>query len=492
MSAVKRLSDRIKLQLIYDDETRFGSLLSGRIDDFVRAACPEISVLRREHGLNHVVRHSSDLLARARAAKLGVLYESRERLRDDCLYPEPGEVRAAGLVVESTAGELGTIELAPRLIGNLANWLGDWQLGASRPTAGSARALWDALDSLGALTEAPPLARVPGDVLFGGHAMVRIGGDSGAALFDPFLLPWSEAYPRDYQPLGAAELAPSFVCITHSHPDHFDIGSLFRFGAEIPIYVPFVPRESILAIDMVARLREVGFSHVQALPWGDSVTLGDVVVEALPFYGEQPTTGDVLHADVRNFGNAYRVDSSSGRFALTVDCGADARGNTAQLASRSNAAKGSVDALFAGYRSWALYPIRYLFSSVARYLLFVPEALWTVRQKIMDDANDALDAAERWGARFLVPYADGGAPWYWDRGLGPRLDAPLSQRELHFDPPPEHVREVARARSAGDESFVASPVQVEVARPGDSLLLEPDRLRSERFERHRWPYAEAC
>lgn len=491
MSAAKRLSDHIKLQVVYADETRFGSSLSGRIDDFVRGACHEIAALRREHGLNHVVRHSSDLLARARAADLGPLYESRERLREDCLYPPASKVRAAGLSIESATGELATIELAPRLIGSLAGWLGDWQRGAARPSSGAARALWDALDSVGALTEAPPLDRVPADVLFGGHAMVRLGGDSSAALFDPFLLPWSSAYPVGYQPLSASELAPKVICISHSHPDHFDVGTLLRFGSESRIVVPFVPRESILAVDMVARLREVGFSNVEALAWGGSLELDGVQIESLPFYGEQPTTGDVLHADVRNFGNAYRVDCPGGRFALTVDCGADASGTTAQLASRNHAAQGPVDALFAGYRSWALYPIRYLFSSVARYLLFVPPALWTVRQKIMDDANDALDAAERWGARFLVPYADGGAPWYWDRGLGPRLDAPLSPRELHFDPPPEHVQEVARTRSAGDESFVASPVRVEVARPGDSLCLEQERLRAQRFEGHRWPYAEA-
>ncbi|HET9933461.1 MAG TPA: MBL fold metallo-hydrolase [Polyangiaceae bacterium] len=491
MTAVKRLSDHIKLQLIYQDETPFGSLLSGRIDDFVRAACSEIAALRRERGLNHVVKHSCDLLARARR-ELGGLYESRERLREDCLYPPARSVRAMGLVVESAEGELATIELAPRLIANLASWLGEWQSGASRPSTGAARALWDALDSVGALTEAPALSRVPGDVLFGGHAMVRIGDAGEAALFDPFLLPWSRSYPAEYQPVAASELAPKLICVSHSHPDHFDLGSLLRFGADTPIYVPHVPRESILAVDMASRLREVGFTNVRALDWGESVAVEGLSVEALPFYGEQPTTSDVLHPDVRNFGNAYRVDGVVGRYALTVDCGADLSGTTLQLASRSKQDRGPIDALFAGYRAWALYPIRYLFSSVARYLLFVPEPLWAVRQKIMDDANDALDAAERWGARFLVPYADGGAPWYWQRGLGPRLDAPPAQRELHFDPPPEHVQEVARARSAGDESFVASPVHVEVARPGDALTLESDRLRRGRVDGHRWPYAEVC
>lgn len=487
-TAKKRLSEHIKLRVVYADETRFGSLVSGRIDELVRDACAEIGALRSDRGLNYVVQHSSELLARARDTSLAALYDAREHLRYDCLYPPSDAVKATGLVVESAAGELATIELAPPLIQNLARWFGEWQRGSTRPLSGAARAVWDALDAMGGLTESPVRPRLAGDVLFGGHATVRIGG----ALFDPFLLPWAELYPADYQPVATSELAPDAVFISHSHPDHFDLGSLLRFGAEAAIYVPYVPRESILAVDMVARLREVGFTNVRSLGWGESVDVGGTLVQALPFYGEQPTTADVLHPAARNFGNAYRIDTAAGRFALTIDCGADASGTTKLLAAHSRAEKGPIDALFAGYRSWALYPIRYLFSSVARYLLFVPESLWTVRQKIMDDADDALDAAERWGARCLVPYADGGAPWYWQRGLGPRLDEPHAGRELHFDPPPEHVREVARARSTGDDCFVASPVRVELARPGDALRLERDELRVERSAPHRWPYAEVC
>ena len=83
--------------------------------------------------------------------------------------------------------------------------------------------------------------------------------------------------------------------------------------------------------------------------------------------------------------------------------------------------------VFSGYRGWQLYPFQLLFSSVSRFLLFVPPSLWSTRQQLMNSVDDAIDVAEGWGARYLVPYADGGAPWYWDIGLGPRLDG-LVQR----------------------------------------------------------------
>jgi len=59
------------------------------------------------------------------------------------------------------------------------------------------------------------------------------------------------------------------VFITHCHPDHYDLGTLLRFGHDVPIWVPEVARESILSIDMRARLEQLGFTRVRTLRWGD-------------------------------------------------------------------------------------------------------------------------------------------------------------------------------------------------------------------------------
>ena len=83
---------------------------------------------------------------------------------------------------------------------------------------------------------------------------------------------------------------------------------------------------------------------------------------------------------------------------------------------------GAVDILFSGFRGWNLYPIQYFESSVRQYMLFVPPSLYGVRQSIMSSVDEAVDTAEAWHAQYLVPDADGGAPWFSDIGPGESSD----------------------------------------------------------------------
>jgi hypothetical protein len=138
-----------------------------------------------------------------------------------------------------------------------------------------------------------------------------------------------------------------------------------------------------------------------------------------------------------------------------------------------------------------MYPAQLLFSSVARFLLFVPPALWSVRQQIMTTADEAIDIAERWGARYLVPYADGGAPWFWQIGLGPNLAAGAVAESVRFDPVPERVLAALAARTEGhDGQPLASQVQALLLRPGDSVQDIAADVSVLRLPDHTWPYAE--
>ena len=129
----------------------------------------------------------------------------------------------------------------------------------------------------------------------------------------------------------------------------------------------------------------------------------------------------------------------------------------------TRAAHGAADGVFCGYRGFALLPVQYAFSSVSRYLPFVPRRSRGRRQQIMCDAGDLLDVADGWGASWAVPYAAGGAPWYWLRGLGPRLDgegdAPAAAGPL----PSQVVDEAARRGGAAPA--------VRVLRVGETLAL---------------------
>src|SRR5207245_2356253 len=109
-------------------------------------------------------------------------------------------------------------------------------------------------------------------------------------IIDPWFFPSARRYPRDYQPLQRRHLGSvDAVAITHSHPDHFDPGSLLQFHRDTLMIVPRVPRETLLSWDLSYRLSELGFRKIVELDWWKSRRVGDITVTALPFYGEQPT-----------------------------------------------------------------------------------------------------------------------------------------------------------------------------------------------------------
>jgi hypothetical protein len=114
-----------------------------------------------------------------------------------------------------------------------------------------------------------------------------------------------------------------------------------------------------------------------------------------------------------------------------------------------------------------------------------------VRQSIMNNISEAVDTAETWHAKYIVPYANGGAPWYWELGLGPVLSCAekIAPREwLFFDPLPDRCLEELRLRSAPTpETFVGSPVLPLILKPGQSVRFEKGETQIVESECHQWP-----
>ncbi len=487
-----RIADDIELEVLYEDTTRFGSLASRRLVAEIRARAEPIFRHWQTHGGSATIARSSALLDEALKGSLGELFVGPERLHPELLYPPAERVVARSLVVKREGAAIARVELEPESRANLARWIGLWARRAEPPRGrGPARRLYRSLEAVCAFTRAPPPAPLPAaSGHFLGHATVALGDERrGRVLIDPYLLPASSRFGREYVPIVSAQLTNlSAVCVTHSHPDHFCVGAMLGLGADAAVIVPRVKRESALAVDMAARLRELGFERVVELGWGESHPIPGGRVMALPFHGEQPTTGRRLHSQVRNEGNTYLVEMHGERYLAVADSGRDEQGEAIGAAERLRPELGAPDVLFGGYRSFPLYPIEYLPSSVPQYLLFAPRGAWGRRQKIMYDADDLVDLAEAWGARHLVPYACGGAPWYWQRGLGPVLDgaAPLSR----CDPVPEVVQRAAQWRTGTEAEPHASPVDVMVLRPGDGFVCHPEGLRRARRAPHAWPYDE--
>ncbi|MCA9705522.1 MAG: MBL fold metallo-hydrolase [Myxococcales bacterium] len=459
-----RLREDVHLGIVYDDRTPFGSGLSGLSDALIQRTCAPLRAAVSRDGWAAVEAHSQawmDKLMGPRA--LGALYERPDVLREACVYPPAEQVVPVGLTVAVPGTDSVTRAVFPLddgLRASLAGWMGQWQAHAPRPRSIGAAALWDRLHELGAFEpDHAPRQPLEDGVTFIGHATVAVQALGTQLLFDPYLIPPSAADPPGLRPHTACDLRPSAMFVTHSHADHFDPATLLRFPADTPIVVPVVPRESLLSTDMARRLRELGFSRVCTLGWHDALEIGPLRVTALPFYGEQPTDDRMLHPEARNLGNTYLVEGLGRRVALVADAGRDEAGSTIDMAAQLQARRGPLDVLFGGFRAWRVAPIRYVGTSIARYLLFVPREDRTRVQQIMNDADDFVATGRAWGARTIVPYANGGTPWFARIGLGPHGD-PDHPDDENIDPPLELVERAMAEAAPADAVLVDQTVKL--------------------------------
>jgi L-ascorbate metabolism protein UlaG (beta-lactamase superfamily) len=501
-----RLRAETRLGVPYHDRTPLGSPVGERLDEVVRAAYAPVIEYAQQHGYAELVAAAPAILAEAVLSNGFTRLAQPDatgawRLRPELLYPEVARAQPMGLTVmrEDTDRMVrATLPLDhwPRVHALIAALARSGCDSASPTLHPDLRALINALEREG-LVEAADDERVPdprlvaADLTFLGHNTVVVRSRTTRVIIDPLLFPCQSTYPPSYQPLQPRDLGPiDAVLLTHSHPDHFHPPSLLQFAPETHLIVPHVERETVLAVALAQRLRELGFSHVSVVDWGQMQRVGDIEVHALPFFGEQPSESDVLHPEVRNWGNTYLVRTPTFSAVFLADSGRDARGDVRDLALRMRLRLGAVDVVFSGYRGWLTYPIQLLFSSVARFLLFVPPWLWGIRHQLMTTPSEAVDIAERWGARFLVPYADGGAPWHWAMGLGPNVEE-VPGPFAAFDPHSERVRLAAERRSQSpDGEVLRSPVCPLLLRPNDSLCDIAGTPTLLRLSGHAWPYPE--
>ncbi len=451
----------------------------------LKAALAQLGPRRSVAQARELVRWLETTPAYRALCDRGAPRDGRRPLRREVLFPAPSRTPPRFLHVRM--GNAG-LDVPVRAWGELNGLLASLSAGAEAaalPRRGWLGELCAALSDAGALVRHEgPAALAPGEVLHIGHNTFLVAGAKARVLVDPYFRPASALDLPSYQPLQAADLGPvDAVLITHSHGDHFHLGSLVQLPRSTPILVPDVRCENLLATDCARRLEALGFTRVERLAWGAVRQFGDVRVEALPFYGEQPTGSAGVYEDLFNEGNTWHVEAPGISGAFFADAGRDVRGQMREVCKRV-ARERRTDVLFCGIRGFKLRPIHYGFSTLDAYLANVPTDALTRPQQLMADADEALRYGELLGARAVVPCADGGAPWYWREGMGPRYPgypgAPVEgasglAENPDADPYPERLLQRGTAGC--------------VMRPGEVLKLVRGRPRVRALEGCAWPFS---
>ncbi|MEO8548768.1 MAG: MBL fold metallo-hydrolase [Kofleriaceae bacterium] len=255
-----------------------------------------------------------------------------------------------------------------------------------------------------------PLARTPG-IYRREHASLVIQSHTTRVLIDP--IGWTSLRAEhNYAPPALDNV--DAIALTHSHGDHWHVPSLLISArrADIPVIVPVVPRPNFLCeTDFVRDCALLG-QTAHALAWHNALEVGDIKIEALPFYGEQPTRDAPGPAsELRNWGNCYRVTTPQFSCILLVDGGTDPLGSIADACRASCERHGPVDAVlscqrefgapfFGGSLDWPTLPYARLQELQRR------AAAGTLPSSTAGTLG-AAEAAIAAGARYFLPYANG-------------------------------------------------------------------------------------
>jgi L-ascorbate metabolism protein UlaG (beta-lactamase superfamily) len=276
------------------------------------------------------------------------------------------------------------------------------------------------------------------------HASLVIRSRTTSILVDP-IAPFAELPNLARAPVD--ESTHDAVAITHGHSDHWCPPTILQRVAypDIPVIVPRVPRSNVLTRPEFKRELQLLGQRVLDPPWNTEVTIGDIVIDILPFFGEQPTKDIALPVrDVRSWGNCYRFNTPDFSTLLLVDCGEDPEGSVVDVCRRSFLRRGPVDLVLACMREFASP----FFTGLAQYWAAVPlgslkELFERLERGDLPSTTAGTEgiarAVEASRARHFAPYANGfegaGAPicdigW----GEGEPSEAEVSQTlRTHLD-----------------------------------------------------------
>lgn len=198
------------------------------------------------------------------------------------------------------------------------------------------------------------------------HACILVRYRGVGILVDPHL---HSGFTIDYGDDVTLEMLKPFVdaiVLTHPHEDHMYLTTLLMFDAEIPIVVPPAAGNSIVSCDMTALLRAAGFRNVVAPAWwAEPVRIGEILVHALPFYGEQMLVDRAIpNPAFRNAGSTYLFETGAHRTWILIDSGREHLGTMWQAAEEVYRRFGAVDAVLSNLSEFTMFGPYYINSGL--------------------------------------------------------------------------------------------------------------------------------
>ncbi len=232
------------------------------------------------------------------------------------------------------------------------------------------------------------------------------------------------------------------ILISHSHYDHWHYPTLMMFAPETPIFVPKVPRGTIMCEDMQSRLESLGFKNVIAVDWyAEPIAVGDIEINVLPFYGEQPLVPEYnkpKHADLRNWGNTYLLRTEYYTSWFLIDSGSDPMGSMVQVAEYVKQKFGMIDLVLSNFQPLSYNSIGTDLSSwgidIVANLLSNPQIFSVTNKKegghiALLGPKGVAEVCAIVGAKACLPYADSwaelGQPGVHDEVLIRKVEAEL-------------------------------------------------------------------
>ena len=328
----------------------------------------------------------------------------------------------------------------------LANLISAWVSGASAADLGAVAAqspfecdlaFLEQLCALGILEQQPSDAQTRNDppsadpwVMWLGHAAAAMGTAEATIWVDPWLPSVIDWQPSEVPGVFSAEFAdqhllhpydskhpaktvqdlptPSAVLITHPDIDHFDIGTLMMLPRDTAIVVPR-PHPGPFDVDLAAVVGHVlGDRPVISLGHGESTSVGDMMVTAIPFDGEVP-------ADIKHSWNSYIVDTEAGSVAFCADSVVE----DAQLEPMAERLQSGKPVLFFGrLRRTPLDTTGYrdsdneVFNEARRWPWYSTILSMFEPTPAVGVDPSALAELQKTGQLSFFPYASGSTPWH--------------------------------------------------------------------------------